>query len=58
MFGGDKREIGREESRAVSVSAAPALSRRQKSYSESLLWDFVSILEPSFSEADFFIVMQ
>lgn len=55
MFGGDKREIGREKSKVVSVSA---LSRRQKSYSESLLWDFVSILEPSFSEADFFIVMQ
>lgn len=55
MFGGDKREIGREESKAVSLSA---LSRRQKSYSESLLWDFVSILEPIFSEADFFIVMQ
>lgn len=53
IFRGKEREIGREESEAMSVSAAPALSRRQRSYSESLLWDFIGILEPSFSEADF-----
>lgn len=58
MFGVEEREIGRETSEAVSVSAAPALSRRQRNYSESLLWDPVSIWEPGFSEADFFIVMQ
>jgi len=58
MFGGEEREMGKEESKAVSISAASALSRRQRSCSKALLWDFVSILEPSFSEADFFIVMQ
>lgn len=52
MFEGEEREIGREESKAISVSAAPALSRGQRSYSESLLWDFVS----SFSEADFLLL--
>lgn len=58
MFGGKEREIGREKSEAIWVSAAPALSRRQRSYSESLLWEPVSIWEPGFSEAHFFIVMQ
>lgn len=53
-FEGEERETGGEDSEVISISAAPAIPRRQRSYSESLLWEFVGILDPSSCVRDFY----